>query len=240
MLEGRGKYFAVVALMIVLLSVLTALFPSPVIRIAAAISGWMLFLMKVMYHHWDRFYLLCQRFCLNIVNPDTLWSFTVRYDCALDNGDFLKVKSVLVGSRYLEDVKMYDLTSSITEIKAKGISLQVVHDIDTLQIHILNMPVTYTKAKRTIGETIAPIIEEVEKALSLDDKHYFLTVELEGINPYFGLYVSKLKKQDIQGFNVSFNIDNNQVEVTKNKIYVTTQSIGQMVEAARKCLLLGS
>ncbi len=59
-------------------------------------------------------------------------------------------------------------------------------------------------------------------------------------NPFMGFYMRKVASKDLIKFDVTFKIDDNRVEICKDRIIVNTDSITELAAISRDILVLPS
>lgn len=217
----------------IIIGIISASFPQQVWVFAISVAGYVIAGVKILYEQWDKFYLLIQKVKCSLFGLDTLWSMTVKYESNSSN-KIEQVKDILLSSGMTE-LKIQVITSNIIEVRTQGLNIQFIDD-DMLEVHIFDMPVTYNRADDLITKTISPLFESIENRLTILNKHYFLAVKFPETNPFLGFYMKKIASKDLLKFDITFNIDNNRVEVCKDRIIVNTTSITELASISKNVL----
>lgn len=203
-----------------------------------SLSGWLTFTVRLLYSKWESFYLLIQRIKFVIMNPDTKWNMTVRFECEMTFKKYQEVKELFLANSNLKNAKFIPLISGDVEIRAEGIIFQITTDENELEIHIVDLPVTYDKSLKIIEELLSPIFDDVENVLAPKSKTYFLNISFDDTNPYYGLYLNKIPKGSIINFDVKFLIDKSKVQVSKDSITLTAPNKAYLTSLTRSYLSL--
>lgn len=203
------------------------------------ISGWLSFAVRHLYSKWEWFYLKVQKVKFTLTNPDTLWSMTVRYKCSVDNQKVNDLRDEILKNTLLNKVKLYNLPSGDIEIRSnKGLILQLFFEENEIELFINDLPVTYSKSIETIEKTLNPLLEDIESIINPEVRSYILKVSMDGLNPYFGLYLNKIPSTSIINFDVKFVIEKNQVEITKDSVILTSEKKSILTNLTREYLTL--
>lgn len=232
------QIYGVLALLVssIILGVIGALYPNQTWTFIIMIAGYAFSCLRILYEQWDKFYLFVQKVRCKMCGLDTLWSLTVRYEIE-GSEPLLMVRNTML-QKGLSDIKITHLNNNVLDVRSQGINMQFIQDEDLLEVHIFDMPVTYNRAESVISKTLSPIFEQLENQLKIKGKHYFLAVKFLELNPFIGLYMRKIASKDLLKFDISFTIDNNRIEVYKDKIVLNTNSISQLTSLSKDVLAL--
>lgn len=205
------------------------------ITTVSAIGGWLLLLVYVLYRNWNRFHMLIQKIRYALVNPDTLWSLTVRYSGQNFKENILEeIRSIFIKNENSNDFKIEQPLFSVIRISSNGLNVEFIKESDhELVVNILDLPVRYKKVDTVMANILSPIFKELESKLSLNSKDYQLNVKFNTMNPFYNVYISKVGIKNIVDFNVNFLIDNQHVEMGKNRLTFRTNSIDQLVKRSK-------
>lgn len=221
----------------VLFGVILAKFPGDTIKFCTAVSGWVLFVFRILYEKWDRFYLFVQTMKYRIFGLDTIWNLSVNYE--IRPGEYLqKISDAMINSDLFKELKIYRPIDSVIECRSEGIMVQLVYDTDSISVHVFDIPVTYNKGNSIIRKQITPLFEEIEKIIRPESKSYFLSVKFPDKNPFYGLYMSKIAARDLVKFDITFMLEENRVEIHKDKIILQTNSLPELIQASRDVLAI--
>jgi hypothetical protein len=234
-------FVGIVIVVAALLGGLFALYPAQVVAIISGVAGWVLLVLNWAYKHWDKLYLLVQRIKAFFA-PDTTWFMTVRYQ--VQNADVSLLRDVerLLCDRYPNEAKkIYKLSSNILDLTMGPMHAQImVNGEDDVEVHILDMQVTLQKTEDVLAKVIGPILDCIESVFKPERKRYFFTVQFDGKrNPYFGLYLQRLANVEVLNFDVTFNVENGQIELHQDQLTIKANSFGELFQLSRKYVLLG-
>lgn len=237
----RKNYFVylfLILLFIVIILTLLIKFSLITSVIIITLSGWFSFAFKILYSKWEWFYLSFNRIIYIFANPDTTWNMTIKYTFKTEKEIKHKLIENLLLSDKLKEAKLINLESGDFEIRSGRLIFQFVLHNNELEVHVLDLPVTYNKSIEIIETTLNPFFEEIEQIILPDKKIYFLKVTFDGSNPYFGLYLNKIPKNSLIHFDVSFIIDTGKVEITKDSVTLLSESKSLLANLTRNYLAL--
>jgi len=210
--------------------------------------GTISFFFQLIYNHVEKVYLFVQKVKFNITNPDTLWNFVADFE-HLNKEDLFEVKKVFTEHKDLKMVR--EINNSAFEIAFKnGIRVQIVatnsSEINLFNLHIefQDLQVTFRKSLDVIDNTISTMMEDIISIISTKvnaQYHYVISFDNKrDINPFYGLYISRVSKSDLNTFNIVFSKDESSVKVSKKRITLSANSITKVNQLTKKYLLLGS
>jgi len=226
----------VVGIIAVAMGALMASFPDSFIKVVGYASGWILLCVKVLYEKWDKFFMTIQKFKYKFFGLDTLWSLTVKYELETNEDVILLVRKTLLSCE-LKDLKISQPFDHILVVRSEGMTWEFIDDDGDLEVHLFDINVTYSKADKLITKIISPCFQLIENKLNIHKKHYFLSVTFEN-NPFIGLYMSKIAGKDLVNFDITFKLEDNRVEVHKDKIIIQTDSITDLTEISKDVLAI--
>lgn len=204
--------------------------------------GWFLFTVTFIYHSEDKFYWAVQKFKYFLVNPDTQWDLSVKYKINSFDLDLLSVLQKEISTiAILDTAETRRLSAQRIEIRADELIVEVYFDErrSAVEVFFGKIPVSFRGAQRTIEKRISPVLESIENKLLVSSKAYFLSVYFGDANPYFGLYMRRLRPQDVSEVNIKLKInDKDNMNVSKQKLTVTTSSLSDLGNSVRKYLTL--
>ncbi len=217
----------------VVFGVVIAIFPYQAKTFWIAASGWVLFCVRVLYEKWDRFYLAVQKLKYQLFGLDTIWNLTVNYGLKPGGSMVYCVRNGILNANLFSNLKITELYSGAQELRSEGIVIQLIEETDTFSLHVFDIPVTYRRGNNVLKKIIIPLFDEVEKVIHPESKSYFLSVKFHDKNPFCGLYMSKIAARDLISFDVTFMMENNRVEVHKDKIIIQTKNIGELIQTSK-------
>jgi hypothetical protein len=228
----------IIALVIIagIMGALVVTYPETTFALIGAWSGWALLVTRILYEKWDKFYMILQKIKYKFCGLDTLWSLKVNYEIE-NNQDIIQTIRKTLLNCGLNDLKINQPFEKVLEMKSNGITWEFIDNDGILEIHIFDINVTYNKADRMISKIISPCFQNIERVLNIRKKHYFLSVSFED-NPFIGLYMNKISGKDLINFDITFKLEDQRVEVHKDKIIIHTDSITDLVEISRNILVI--
>lgn len=234
----RKNYYVLVFVilsLVVISTILMVKFTLITAQVFVTLSGWLVFSVRLLYSKWEWFYLKVQQARFILTNPDTTWNMVIRYQCELTQEKILSLRDYFLK---INDVKVISLSSGDVEVRFEGMTFQVFLDEDELEIHLLNLPVTYNKSLNILEKILCPMLEDIESIVQPKKRTYFLKVSFDGINPYYGLYLNKIPKNSILDFDVKFIVDKSKVEITKDSVILTSERKSHLTNLSRDYLTL--
>jgi len=225
-----------------LLGYLVFRYPAWFIANGALLLGWILLGVQIVYQRSDRLYWTIQKIKYFVINPDTQWDLSVRYS-GLNPGiqTLPLVQKELIKAAKLDRAVVKNKSRSSFEIRADELTIEVVADEEnqSLEVFFTKIPVSFRGSQRTIEQRITPVLEAIEKGASISDKIYWLTVYFGNINPYFGLYMRRIKPEQVAEMNIQIGSgDEEQVNISKQKLTIKNTSLVDLQHSARKFLTL--
>lgn len=202
--------------------------------------GWILFAFQMLYSRGDKLYWFVQKLKYSIINPDTQWDLTVRYfGPKVDATVIPAVQLALSKAAVFDRAVVRNISKQRIEIKADELTMEVYVEDQSLQVMFTKIPVTFRGSNRTIDKRITPALEELEACLAIEKKSYWLTVYFGAMNPYFGLYIRRLGQQNVTDMNIRINNNGlDQLEISKQKLTISTATLNELGETAKKYLTL--
>jgi hypothetical protein len=232
-------YIFIIVFIVVVTTIVAVKFTLITASIFITLSGWFSFAVRHLYSKWEWFYLNVQKIKFTVLNPDTLWNMTIRYQCDVSNEKINDLRNAIIDNKGLNNIKLYDLPSGDLEIRAdKGINLQLFYNEKELEIFINDLPVTYNYSLEIIEKILNPLLEEIESIVIPFKRTYILKVSLNGSNPYFGLYINKVPSSSVINFDIKFIVESNQVEINKDSVILTSDSKSILTNLSRDYLTL--
>lgn len=210
--------------------------------IEADTLGWFLFLMQTAYVHIEKVYWLIQQAKYNILNPDTVWDLSIKYKTeGLDEKAIFKAQQELSKAAVIDRPEVRQLSNQRMEIWADELHIELFMDYNTgsFQVFFKKLPVSFRGAQRVLNTRIVPILEAIEKNLVTISKQYWLSVFFGNINPFYGLYMRRMKQNDITEFNIRAKLrDREEIAISKDKIEIRAESLSQLANEGHKYLTL--
>jgi hypothetical protein len=107
------------------------------------------------------------------------------------------------------------------------------------------MEVSYGHAKQKLEKQIVPVLEAITEVLRPSNSSFELDVQFLKRNPFFAVYISHLRPEQVQDYRVVLHIDGSHpsgrtetVEITKQKVHVTATTATTFRSVAEQFVLL--
>lgn len=207
--------------------------------------GWVSFITTVAYQRFDAIYWKVQKWKYTLLNPDTQWDLTVSYQGPqVDKNVLDKVRGALCRVAEKDRAVVRAISEQRIEIRADELILEAAvmeaeGNNGRLDIMISKLPVSFRGATRTIDTRMAPILEAIEQGISVEEKRYWLTAYFGKVNPYFGLYLRRLRPESVKEVHVRVEKSNGEaLTIAREKITISACSLGELSKDARKFLTL--
>jgi len=207
---------------------------------ATLIAGWVLFGCKYVFDKEDRVYWLIKRTEYWLINPETLWELSVRYEVPnIDDRLIIVLQKHLCELASLDSPKIRCISNQRFEVTADELHIEVFVDDGYINVFFAKIPVTFRGSERVIKARISPVLEAIENKIVTKEKIYWLNVYFGRINPYFGLYMRRLHQKDIFEMNIRLRgSDSEGLDISKQKIKITTETLTQLGNSVSKYLTL--
>lgn len=127
------------------------------------------------------------------------------------------------------------------EIRADELFIELYVDCENelFQVFFRKLPVSFRGAQRVMNTRIVPIIEAIEKNLMTVSKQYWLTVFFGNVNPFFGLYMRRIKQSNIAEFNIRAKLSQSEeLVISKDKVVISAGSLSQLANEGNRYLTL--
>lgn len=204
------------------------------------ILGWVLFFIQTLWVTWENFYLFVKNIWFKLRNPDCSWDFSFDLkNIDLDADEiFLNIENVLNNKKktFFQISKL----SNNRKIYSWGVyTITVTIEYDSsVRFEFNTFEVSYRRTSNVITEDLRPALEEIQRKLKTGEIEYFLNINFQGENPYFGVYLRKIDETKIETFKVKFKINDNKVIVYQDKLSISTNSLMELQEIVNKYLML--
>ena len=209
---------------------------------SSMVLGWLLLLMQSAYVKIEAVYWFVQKTKYTIYNPDTVWDMTIRYKTnSLDEKAIMKAQQEVCKTAVLDRPELRRLSNQRLEIRSDElfVELYVNWDEGLFQVFFNKLPVSFRGSQRVLNDRIIPIIEAIEKSLVIESKQYWLSVYFGNINPFYGLYMRRMKQNRITEFNIRAKLgDREELIISRDKVEISAGSLSQLANEGRKYLTL--
>jgi hypothetical protein len=113
-----------------------------------------------------------------------------------------------------------------------------------LHIEVFDSKINYNDLIPVLKNKIIYLINNIERRAKEPTLHIQLTIKFSQNNPYFGYFIQGLNFNRINNFNVDFNIEKKKdagyVKITKDSIYVSSNSSIKILEIAENIMILSA
>lgn len=213
----------------------------PYFRLADAIGlatlGLLIF--KHLTAHYERFHLLVEKAKLWLFNSTTEWSLEVHL---VLNADDAEDDPAAISSR-LESILHEKYTTEMTadrrtptdfhfrlDRKIAAVARTTGDDHTTaIHISILDMAVSYRDSIDRIEKHLCPMFQLIEHHFHArpDGHKYGLVAHFRDGNPYFGVFIQKLKVASVDAFNLTIKTDKKDsvLSVKRDRVELVARSL---------------
>lgn len=200
------------------------------------LSGLILLIMgwgaRILYERWEPLFISVQWAKNWVINPTALWDVEISYTGGFRNHE-LKESAAGIQSFFSINQKLYESTTSFT-ILAEGINISAfLGDIrpsveggqvyGDLTISMKDIRASFREARELIGR-VAGLLETIDRRVKYEGCKYSATIHFRGGNPYFGLFVRRIRARQIDAFNCVFHVP--QREMGANTVVVSRDNVG--------------
>lgn len=210
-------------------------------ELLALLPAWILWGTQLLYHQWDRFYLFANRAWLWITNTEVHWTMNLELICQEEDIDRINLMSSSI-LKYLPDANQWstDNLSVVISLPIGGvikIDSRTVYEWDegdrvySYNVQVSNFVVPFRHSNKALDQIAVLIEKAIEPAVNASRKKYVFKLNFGEQNPYFGLFVKRLKvpQQELVDFRCEF-VDRDggaegRVDVGKDRLALTTTSL---------------
>lgn len=205
--------------------------------------------------HNLRVYFLFQKIAIRFF-PDTTsrWWFSARFDGQLPDDSVRRLIEHFQSDDFRFQIKVEketNLTAQLDVDQTLTLMLQLdpLRLTDNQQSHLTViskvMEVSYGHAKKKLDTQIVPVLQAINDVLRPESSSFELDVQFLGRNPFFAVYISHLRPEQVQDYRVVLHVDGGhptgrteKVEITKEKIHVTAKTTNTFRSIAEQFVLL--
>ena len=220
---------------------------------SSLVFAWAIAFFKMLYHSFDRFYLLIHRVLAKVLNYSTTWDLITELESDVDKPldtilDIIKVtypkvifvhntdnKKILNINKYNIELRNFtepDPFSANVEVSNKAI------------INMRSITVPYRQVEKVLDKEIIPFFLTCERKLDVRNSKYTLQLQYDKVNPFWGLYVKKLPSGALKNFKCeileSFADHPVWAIIEAHKVDFISESIVNLSVVSRKYLLLSA
>jgi hypothetical protein len=214
----------------------------PVIKFFTT-PAWLIFVGKLLYDNFDRFYFWITRSWLWITNAEVDWLLSAELSGKSDESTLDAIIQKIITAFPGAKIWHSDNRKKIIELPL-GFNIQLRNTLsgDGLgsaeQIFVLNISelvVPFRKSEDVFDKLVALIDDIVLPLINPETQKYTFKVRFGKVNPYFGLFVRKLRvpEQRLVAFRVEFDEHvghkTERVDVSEARASLTTQSLSNIL-----------
>jgi hypothetical protein len=200
-------------------------------------------------------YFLFQRLLVRF-SPDTTgrWWFSARYDGHFADSVVRSLTAHLASDKFRFSSKVDKESALTAEVEIDQtlllkIQFDPAQDSEDGEGHVTVisrvMEVSYGHAKRKIEQQIIPVLQAVVDVLKPSSSSFELDVQFLKRNPFFAVYISHLRPEQVQDYRVVLHVDGShpsgkpeRVEISKERVHVTAGSTHTFKSMAEQFVLL--
>lgn len=200
--------------------------------------GWLFFVIQLTMNNYENVYLHVNKLWFKIKNPDCIWNMQVSMVGDFNRGNFVNIEECLHSLSTDLRISIISSTRKIYRVSTLGIEVSINETTGEIIFAIHDLEVSFRRSTNIIEKELGDIFEKLQKKLKPDVDNYGLRIEFKGYNPYFGFFVRRLNASDIQGFNVTFKIDNDRIAVSNTGIEINTDSLQHLNNLSKEYISL--
>lgn len=220
-------------------------------------SGWILFLLKVLYERVDKLYLWVNYGKSWLFNQTSLWDLDIEYTGKFTSTIINEINNIIM--KNFQNYKTVYNSSNSLNMLVDGININILLTEETeavdgtteyfnnLNIDLRDIRAPFRETKNLINKMVSVLSSIDDKLLTtykhIDNKKYSATIKFRKTNPYFGLYVKRLKLKKLDSFTCVFDVsqtdeDSDKVLVGKENICIASKKLTSFQSLSLKYLAL--
>jgi hypothetical protein len=240
-----------VSIPIVIYSSISFVFPRlgitpPSAEWTALVLNYLIWVVAVLINRVEWIYLKTEKSKAWLSNSTTHLQIQSAYTATVDEIEIFKKQMIAFLSKEgkldfkpsTDHHSVFSFHEILIELKSSS-SFDPVNATDNNSIDAvlnINMAVPYRRATKLFDSIITPLLESLNNTVKNEKRNYTLEVDfLKRSNPFFGLYVKRLATSGHFRWEYSKQFRNNDglVQITKDKIFIRTQSLSKFGNQAR-------
>ncbi len=198
--------------------------------------------------HYLQVYLFGQRLYLRTLGrgETSEWRIYARFQGRYSPDSLVHLVSTLQSVKRFAAKVDYAYSTKVGVSLFDRVVLTFSLDDSTGEIDIESkfLEVTFSSAEDTLNGLIGPLLECVKRDLRPEHDSYQLELRFSGNNPFYALYISHLRPEQIDRFNITIaprgisaeNLES--VTITKDLVTVEAVSTSAFLELSKKFVLL--
>lgn len=249
----RVLWLAVLALTPLISAFVPAVQTSNWLKVILA-PAYLMWVGKLLYDNWDWFYFRFTRLVLIVTQAEVRWSMSVEMSINDDGSAIETVYHTILSARQdakpwqdhiLEKIIALPRSGGMIRIRSTDVPTGPEDSVTILVLDVSDLVIPFRNSERTLDEIVG-ILDSVRGELRPSQEKYTFRVNLDGLNPYFGLFVRKLRmpQQQLLHFECDFSEEvgsqKGRVQVNKTRISLTTQSLTTLAALSRRYVTLSA
>lgn len=240
-MSTRGASLLAVAAVLALFALFVFLlvrFPGPV--------GWLFAVLKVVYDRWEFAYLLVNRGYFWLVNQEMRWNFSVEVRVKDGRELLAQIPALIVQHFPDRNAKVETLSRTRLRVVTDGKIFEAHIDEDgsveesLLRLDVHRLPTTFRTAEALLDEQLVPLLHDIEARSGSGKSTYHLAIDFNGTNPFYGLFVRRLRSSAVDTFKVVLRGERETVHINQETVTVQSESVATLRKVAANYLALGS
>lgn len=214
--------------------------------------SYLLWLANLLYDHSDWFYFHATRLMLWVSNEEVAWSLAA--DWSETNADPTQAVYTVLRQAYPDAVLWQNSpTEKIIKLPLGCVvRMRQTSSVDSLSqteqgflLEIADLVVPFRRSTRMLDELIA-LLDQVRPLLTPASENYRFRVTMAGANPYFGLFVRRLRvpQQQLKSFICEFSERvgpiTEDIQVGENRIALVAHSLSSLQTLSRRYVTLAT
>lgn len=191
------------------------------------VLGWLLFSVQQTINHSEKAFIYWNKIKSLITNPSCSWNMDVMFKGDFTINVFEEIEDVLKKHpKKIDKIRTISDRRKIYQLENLNVEISITDS--GLNFEIQNLKVSYRDSKQVINNDISHLFEHLQNRLQTRETNFNLTVDFQGTNPYYGLYINRLNAEHINQFNIRFKLDDDRVIVSNRRIEVSTSNLTKM------------
>ncbi len=232
------------------------IFPNihPIIAYLMA-PAWISLILKLFYDNNGRFYFWATKKIMWIFNTRVDWSLAVEFDGNVNQNIIDQIFTDLFS--FYKNAKTWhnEPKDKIIELPDLGCNIHIQQitwgdstgdEFSTLRIDISELLVPFRQSDDTLDKLIAFINQKILPVVNPINEKYSFNVKFENSNPYFGLFIRKLRlpERSLVRFNIVWDekigSQNERVEVNAHKVSFVTKNLINFQTLSKRYITLAT
>lgn len=191
------------------------------------VLGWLLFSVQQTVNYSEKAFIYWNKLKYFITNPSCSWNMDVMFKGPFTINTFEQIEDVLKKHpKRIDKIRTISDQRKMYQLENFNVEVSIIDS--GLNFELQNLKVSYRDSKQVINNDISHLFERLQNRLQISETNFNLTVDFQGTNPYYGLYINRLNAEHINHFNIRFKLDDDRVIVSDRRIEVSTSDLTKM------------